>query len=213
MTREPDFDELMEGVESAEERDRLRRVHELLVAAGPPPELSPALAVAPTAPAEEEEEPDTAWLPPRRFGAAILVGAGLLAAAFGVGYIAGDRGDSGAPPAAAPAQPTDVVSLRPADQNNTSGASIRLGEKGADGNLPMTLTVRGLKHLTGGDYYILALTRAGKPVVTCGTFNVSASGTTTVDMVAAYDLKRFDGWAITQWHGATRSEQVLMTET
>jgi hypothetical protein len=212
VRREPDFDELMEGVESAEERDRLRRVHDLLVAAGPPPELSPSL-VAPAAPVEDDEEPDTAWMPPRRLGAVILVGAGLLAAAFGVGYVAGDGG-SGSEPAAVPAQqPAQVVSLRPSDQSNTAGASVRLGRKGADGNLPMTLTVRGLKHLKSGDYYILALMRDGEPVVTCGTFNVASSGTTTVEMVAAYDLKRFDGWAITQWDSSTRNERVVMTET
>ena len=213
MTREPDFDELMEGVESADDRDRLRRVHDLLVAAGPPPELSPTLAGAPAAPPEDDEEPDTAWMPPRRLGAVILVGAGLLAAAFGVGYVAGDGGSSSEPAAVPAEQPTQVVSLRPSDQNNTAGASVRLGRKGADGNWPMTLTVRGLEHLNNGDYYILALMRNGEPVVTCGTFNVSSSGTTTVEMVAAYDLKRFDGWAITQWDTATRNERVVMTET
>jgi hypothetical protein len=201
----------MEGVEDAEERDRLRRVHDLLVAAGPPPELSPALAGAPAAPAEEEE-PDTSWMPPRRFGAAILVGAGLAAAAFGVGYITGSNG-SDDPPAAAPAEPTErVVSLRPSDQNNTAGASIRLDRADAAGNWGMTLTVRGLEHLTGGDYYVLALTRDGEPVVTCGTFNVATDGTTTLEMVAAYDLDRFEGWAITQWDSATRNERIVMTE-
>ena len=83
----PNLDELLEGIEDPRERDRLRRVHDLLVATGPPPELSPALAGAPAAPAAEEEEPDTSWMPPRRLGATLLVGAGLLAAAFGVGYM------------------------------------------------------------------------------------------------------------------------------
>ena len=208
----PNLDELLEGIEDPGERDRLRRMHDLLVATGPPPELSPALAGAPAAPAAEDEKPDTSWMPPRRLGAALLVGAGLLAAGFGVGYIAGDGG-SGEEPAAAPAEPpAQVISLRPSDENDTAGASIALGQKGADGNLPMTLTVRGLKPLTGGDYYVLALTRDGKPTVTCGTFNVAPSGTTTVEMVAAYDLERFDGWAITQWDGATRDERVVMTE-
>ncbi len=207
----PNLDELLEGIEDPRERDRLRRMHDLLVATGPPPELSPALAGAPAAPAAEEEEPDTSWMPPRRLGATLLVGAGLLAAAFGVGYIAGDGGDE--EPAAVPAeQPAQVIALRPSDQNDTAGASIALGRKGPDGNWPMTLTVRGLKPLTGGDYYVLALTRNGKPTVTCGTFNVAPSGTTTVEMVAAYDLDRFDGWAITQWDGATRDERVVMTE-
>ncbi|HEU6444845.1 MAG TPA: hypothetical protein VFL61_07310 [Gaiellaceae bacterium] len=211
MTRPPDFDELMEGVESPEERDRLRRVHDLLVTAGPPPELSPALAGAPAAPVEEDE-PDTSWLPPRRLGAAILVGAGLLGAAFGAGYIAGDRGSDEAPAAAPADQPEQVIALRPPDQNNTAGASISLGQKGADGNWPMDLTVRGLDQLESGDYYTLALTKNGKPVVTCGTFNVAPTGTTTIRMVAAYDLDNFDGWAITRYDQQSHRATVVMTE-
>ena len=41
MSREPDFDALVGADVPGEERDRLRRAHELLVAAGPPPELAP----------------------------------------------------------------------------------------------------------------------------------------------------------------------------
>lgn len=208
----PDLDELLEGIEDPRERDRLRRMHDLLVATGPPPELSPALAGAPAAPAADEEEPDTSWMPPRRLGAALLIGAGLLGAAFGVGYIAGQDGSDSRPAAAPPEQPASVVALRPSDQNNTAGASIRLGRKRADGNLPMVVTVRGLDHLAGGDYYTLALTRKGKPVVTCGTFNVAAAGTTTIRMIAAYDLDNFDGWAITRYDQQSHDDQVVMTE-
>ena len=211
--RPPNLDEMMDCVDDPGERDRLRRVHDLLVAAGPPPELSPALVTSPLAPEPVEEEPDTSWLPPRRLGAALLVGAALLAGAFGIGYLVGDGGSADQPAAVPAEQPARVVDLRPPDQNDTAGASIRVSKKGSDGNWPMALTVRGLKHLTGGDYYVLALTRDGKPVVTCGTFNVASSGSTTVEMVAAYDLDRFDGWAITEWDSATRSERVLMTET
>lgn len=212
MTRPPDFDDIVEGVESEDEREQLRRVHELLAATPPPPELSPILVTAPVAPAEDEE-PDTSWLPPRRLGAAVLVGAALAAAAFGAGYITGEGG-SGDSPSAAPAdEPAQVVSLRPSDQNNTAGASIRLGRRGTDGNWPMVVTVRGLEHLGQGDYYTLALTKKGKPTVTCGTFNVLPDGATTIRMVAAYDLKGFDGWAITRYDNASHSERVVMTET
>lgn len=208
----PNLDDLLEGIEDPRERDRLRRMHDLLVAAGPPPELSPALAGAPAAPVVEDEEPDTSWLPPRRLGAVLLVGAGLLGAAFGVGYIAGEGGSDSRPAAAPPEQTARVIALRPSDQNNTAGASIRLGRKRADGNWPMIVTVRGLDHLARGDYYTLALTRKGKPVVTCGTFNVATTGTTTIRMIAAYDLENFDGWAITEWNAQTRSERVVMSE-
>lgn len=209
----PNLDELLEGIEDPLERDRLRRMHDLLVATGPPPELSPALVGTPDAPVAEDEEPDTSWMPPRRLGAALLVGAGLAAAAFGIGYVAGqDRGADSRPAAAPPEQPTSVIALRPSDQNNTSGASIRLGRKRSNGNWPMIVTVRGLDHLTRGDYYALVLTRKGKPVVTCGTFNVAQEGTTTFRMIAAYELNRFDGWAITEWDAQTRSERVVMSE-
>lgn len=211
MTRTPEFDDFMGGVESPEERDRLRRVHDLLVAAGPPPELSPALAVSPQAPPAEEEEPDTAWLPRRRLWTGLLAGAGAVVAAFGVGYLTGNN--STEPPSATPATPpTRVISLRPSDQNNTAGASIRLGRKGNDGNWPMVVTVRGLDHLTQGDYYTLALTKKGKPIVTCGTFNVSPQGATTIRMIAAYDLKNFDGWAITEYDAQSHADRVVMTE-
>ena len=208
----PNLDELLEGIEDPRERDRLRRMHDVLVATGPPPELSPVLAGAPAAPAAEDEEPDTSWMPPRRLGAVLLVGAGLLGAAFGVGYIAGEGGEDSPPAAAPPEQPARVIALRPSDQNNTAGASIRLGRKRAEGNWPMVVTVRGLDHLARGDYYTLVLTRNGKPVVTCGTFNVAQEGTTTFRMIAAYDLDRFDGWAITEWDAQTRSERVVMSE-
>lgn len=212
MTRSPEFDDLVEGVETEEERDRLRRVHELLVASGPPPELSPALLSSPGAPPAEDEEPDTAWLPPRRLGATLLAGAALAGAAFGAGYIAGNGPDD-SPTAAPAAQPARVISLRPSDQNNTSGASIRLGRRSADGNWPMTLTVRGLDHLSRGNYYSLVLTKKGKPVVTCGTFNVSPKGATTVELIAAYDLEGFDAWAITRYDKSTHADTIVMTET
>src|ERR671936_1903421 len=40
MTRPPDFDELVGPDAEAGERERLRRLHDLLVAAGPPPDLA-----------------------------------------------------------------------------------------------------------------------------------------------------------------------------
>src|SRR5581483_6878461 len=44
----PRFDDLVEQDLPAEERGRLERVHDLLVAAGPPPELSPEFEFGPT---------------------------------------------------------------------------------------------------------------------------------------------------------------------
>ena len=211
MRRTPEFDDLVGGVESADERERLLRVHELLVAAGPPPELSPVLASSPAAPAREEAEDPrgTQWLPRRRLGTSLLVGFAALAAAFGAGYLSAGSSDDAAP-APSTFAATEVVSLRP--DEGSAAASIRLGRKDANGNWPMIVTVRGLQPLRGGDYYTLALARKGKPVVTCGTFNVAGRGATTVRMVAAYDLKGFDGWVITRYDEESHVDRVLLDE-
>jgi hypothetical protein len=197
VRRPPDFDELMEGIEEPKERERLRRMHELLLQAGPPPELSPALASVP-APGERR-----ARRRPRRLGLALAFAAALAAAAFAGGYLVGGSDSDEAEMAV-----RETIML-----TNGKGASgvVNLGFKGADGNWPMVVTVRGLAPLRGGDYYVLALARDGKPVVTCGTFNV-ASGETTVRMTAAYDLERFDGWVITLWDAETRDEKPVLWE-
>ncbi len=48
MTRGPDFDDLVGTDVEQAERERLRRVHDLLLEAGPPPELSPEIELGPT---------------------------------------------------------------------------------------------------------------------------------------------------------------------
>ena len=48
MTPPPEFEELVGADVGQEERARLQRVHELLVLAGPPPELTPELETGPT---------------------------------------------------------------------------------------------------------------------------------------------------------------------
>ena len=81
----PDFDELVGTDLGPEERERLRRAHDLLIAAGPPPELPPALA-DPTGPPKADVIPF--WN--RRRNAVIAVLAAALAAlAFGIGYLTG----------------------------------------------------------------------------------------------------------------------------
>ncbi len=197
MTRPPDFDELFEGIDDPRERERLERVHNLLAEVGPPPELSPVLAsVAPPADAaEESEEADVSWLPPRRLGAVLVLAATLVLAAFAVGYFAGNSGSS--EPSAADIQVEHTVALQ--GNGTTEAGVVSVGKPDANGNTPMLITVRGLKHLPEGGYYRLALTKGGDPIVTCTTFNVAGSETTTIRLVAAYDLDGFDGWQVTRW--------------
>ena len=90
---------------------------------------------------------------------------------------------------------------------------VNAGRRDANGNWPVILTVRGLPSLAGGDYYVLALAKQGKPIVTCGTFNVADRSQRTVRMPAAYNLKSFDGWIVMRWHAKTRHETpVLWTQ-
>src|SRR2546423_10514193 len=75
------FDEFVdtEGL-GPEEEARLRRVHELLVQAGPPPDLPPSLERTPEA--AEAEIVQFPLLPRRRWAVAALVAATLVAIAF-----------------------------------------------------------------------------------------------------------------------------------
>lgn len=191
--RPPDFDELMDGVEDPADRDRLRRVHDLLVQAGPPPELSPALSSVKPPPRER-----------RRWVGALALAATLAVAAFALGYYAGDSGDE-----------SSAMRVRQTVQLTGRGKAsgvLNLGYKDRDGNWPMNLTVQGLRPLRGGDYYRLALTRNGEAKVTCGTFNVGGRKE-TIDLVAAYNLEGFDGWVVTLWNANTHDEKPVLWTT
>jgi hypothetical protein len=174
----PDFDDLVGSDVDPAERERLRRVHDLLVAAGPPPVLPARL-----------ESPRVRALPRRRT-LALLLAAALAAAAFGAGWFVHGN-DSFEVRAAVQMHGTT-------DAPNASGL-IRLGVPDANGNWQMLVTVEGLKPLPKDGYYILLLTKNGKPVATCGTFNVTDTSTTTVRLGASYKLKNFDGWVVQPW--------------
>ena len=199
MTRAPDFDELVGAVDDPAQRARLERVHELLVEAGPPPDLSPELA-AKRPPAEERS--NVFRLPRRRLGLALVLIGATLVAAFAVGYLAGNSGSD----SNEALRVENTVALT----GSRAGGQIDIGARDDDGNLPMLLTVRGLRKLGEGDYYRLALVIKGKPIVTCGTFNVAGKRETAIQMLAAYDLENFDGWVVTLWHGRTRDETPVL---
>lgn len=189
MTRGPDFDELVGYNVPAEERDRLRRAHDLLVEAGPPPELSPEQEAVPW--------PDDALQPlfgRRREHKArrpVLLAAALATAIF-VGFLLGQATTSDNSSVSA----TKTVELHGTPLARNALATLKLGKEDAAGNWPMVLHVTGLPRLEHGGYYALFLTKGGEPLVSCGTINVS--GATSVRLSAAYALERFDknGWVI-----------------
>ena len=198
MSRGPDFHELVGDDLSPAERERLERVHELLVAAGPPPELPQELADPP------RPEGKLVELARRRLRTGLVLAAAIVIAAFAVGYFLGARGE-GTTSGSFTAEKTAVLGKSP-----DRLAVVRIGQLDEDGNRPMDVSVDGLDRLSDGDYYTLFMTRNGKPIVTCGTFNVSDEGVTTVRLSVAYDLERFDGLMLAHYDAKEHENTPLL---
>jgi hypothetical protein len=190
MSRVPDFDELVGADLPQEERDRLRRAHDLIVQAGPPPELGPELEAVPW--------PEEALMPlgltrrSTRKRSPLLLAATVATAGL-LGFVVGQASNS----SSTNIDVQRVVKLRGTDLASDGQATLEIGSKDSHGNWPMVLHVSGLRSLPQGGYYDLYLSRGGKPIALCGTFNVRP-GETVVRMNAAYELKRFDGWIVTR---------------
>jgi hypothetical protein len=182
-----DFDELV-GEVGPEERERLLRTHELLLAAGPPPELSPSLEQPPARPKRSE----IAYFPRRRWAAAAVAAAAVAAVAFGAGYLVGHapgRGELASP---------RIVKMHRTDAAPAGAqASLKLGKRDAAGNWPMEVNVSNLRTLPKGGYYVLYLTRNGQPVAPCGSFLVEGERT-SLRFTEPYELSRFNGWVVTE---------------
>jgi hypothetical protein len=190
MSRTPDFDDLVGSDVPEEERRRLRRTHELLVQAGPPPELSPEMDAVPW--------PDESQRPPRKpMQHRTLLLAAALATAAVLGFVLGQS--SGPSSSSTSIDPVRVVKLAGTNLDRNARGTLELGKADEGGNWPMLLHATGLRQLPEGGYYDLYLTKGGKPVVLCGSFNVRG-GEAIVRFSAAYDLSHFDrdGWVITR---------------
>ena len=184
-SRPPDFHDLVGEDLPAEERERLRGVHDLLVAAGPPAELSPALERPPSIGGSVH------LLPRRRRGAVLLLAAALAAVAFGGGFL------TGAVTHRSTTKSVTVIPMHGTRAAPNALASISLQDRDKAGNWPMRFTVQGLPKLPHGGYYELHLTRHGRIGASCGTFNVH-SGRTTVSLNAPYELEGYNGWIVTR---------------
>jgi len=197
MTGKPDFRDLVGEDLTPEERDRLEQVHELLIAAGPPPELPPALAE----PSAELDEPT--GLPRRRTGAVLALAAALALAAFLGGFIAGrTNGDN--------FNSVRAIPMHGVGAAQAASGTIDLGQLDSQGNWPLQVKVSHLPTPPKNGYYEMFLTRHGKIAATCGTFNVHGS-TATVRLNAPYNLRRFDGWVVTLERPGNNGHQVMLT--
>ena len=204
MTRAPDFDDLVGTDLPDEERARLMRAHRLLVEAGPPPELSPELDSVPW-----PDEPQMPLLKPKQRRPLLLAAA--IATAIGIGFVLGQSTG----PSSSSMQTVRVVKLAGTNLDSNARGTLELGKADADGNWPMVLRARGLQELPEGGYYDLYLTKGGKPVVLCGTFNVKGREI-VIHFSAAYELDHFDedGWVITrQLPGNHKPTEVVLKPT
>ena len=204
MTRTPDFDELVGLEVEQEERDRLQRVHALLVAAGPPAELPPELEAGPTLALTLARNRRAR----RTYRRAMLIAAAicLLALAFLGGYLAANSGGSAS---------VETLSLAGTHAVPGALASLKIEPVDSAGNWPMQLTVTGLPKLPPHSYYEVYLMRNGKPYAPCGTFVVDGRNrATSVSLNAPYRLKRGDTWIVTKKSpGQPEPGAVMLTPT
>jgi hypothetical protein len=180
----PELDDLIGTDIEPGERARLERVHELLVAAGPPPELPQ------TRPVELPQRR-------RRRGAQLAIAAALAVAAFALGAALVDSGRS-----VDFVVPMDATAAAPG-----ASASLTVFELDDAGNWPMELAVAGLAPRTSDRPFQLWLTRKGEPEALCGAFVTGADGSAVVPMNAPYRFDEFDGWVVVE----EGSETALLT--
>jgi hypothetical protein len=181
----PDFDEII-GADDGE-RERLHRVHELLVTAGPPPELTPRLERTPATQSNVFSLPRV----PVKHRATLLFAAAIaILAVFLGGYAVGHVRSTAT-------RPVDTLALRGTSAPNAL-ASLQIFPLEA-GNWPMTLTVQGLPRLPAHAYYDVYLVRNGKPYLSCGEFTVDGgTAPVTVKLNAPYVFERGDTWVVTK---------------
>jgi hypothetical protein len=186
----PDFDDLVGTEATGAERDRLRRAHELLLEAGPPPELTPRLETAPDVAARVTRlRRRTA----KRRTMLLIAAALSIIAVFAAGYATADHRAVNASGKA-----VKTLFLKGTRENPRAQATLDVWHA-RNGNWPMTLSVVGLRKLPPNTYYEVYLVRDGKPWGSCGMFVVSnSSRALTVPLNAPYGLRPGDSWVVTR---------------
>jgi hypothetical protein len=169
----PDFDELVGTDLEPGERERLERVHDLLVAAGPPPEA--------------EHRARVVALPRRRRGALLAIAAAFAVTVLALGGALAQGGDD-----------PFVISMSGTTAAPAASASLHVFELDDAGNWPMKVAVEGLAPPASGRPFELWLTRDGKLEGLCGSFVTNAAGAAVVPMNAPYHFDEYDGWVVVE---------------
>lgn len=186
MKEPPDLRDLVGDDLPEDELARLARVDALLRSVpAPPAEVPQSLTTA----VRRVAAATPLWTR-RRLAGALALAAALSALFFGIGFwTGGEDFDARA-----------TVAMQATDEAQGASALIRLGPRDEGSrNWEAEVVVSGLPRLPEGGYYVLWLAKDGQYAGTCGTFNVSAEGSTTVRMNASYKLADFDEWVITAW--------------
>ena len=189
MTHEPNFDELIGTDSTGAERERLHHAHDLLVQAGPPPELPPSLQKAPNFGVFSLHQRRVV----KRRALILLAAALSVAVVFFAGYAVRGGGSSAKTP-----NPVRALRLKGTSALPKAHATLQVW-KARNGNWPMTLSVVGLPKLANHGYYEVYLVRNGHPWGLCGTFRGAGSSTAlTVTLNAPYSLHKGDSWVVTR---------------
>lgn len=193
------FDELIGAEPAGAERERLRSVHDLLLAAGPPPEISPELAAGPTLAMTLGRVRRMSHGRGRRYF--LVAAAALVALVIGIGVGIPGHGDQYA-------QALRGTSFAP----GATGSVEILSAKGA-AKPQLKLDVAGLPATNTA--YVVYLVRNGHPLAQCGSFTVSnGERELTKDLVSPVPLERSDTWIVTvPRHGDSPGTTVMKTVT
>lgn len=176
------FDELIGEEPDGAERARLRNVHDLLLEAGPPPELTPEVASGPTL-AMTLGRP-RAHSSRRRAYALTAVAAALVALVVGLAVTGNSHHTT------YPAFTLHGTTLAP----NASGSLYFL--KAQSPRPQLKLEVKGLPAVAKP--YVVYLVRNGRPVAPCGSFTVSnPHRELTTVITSPYRLQGSDQWIVT----------------
>jgi anti-sigma-K factor RskA len=199
----PEFRDVVGGNLPPDEEARLRRVHDLLLQAGPPPELPPALEEPPSA----EPRGELVGFPRRRALVGLLLAAALAVAAFGGGYLAGHSSNG---KSFSSRLTLSMHGTRAAPQ---ATAALELGNAERSGNVPIRMVVQGLPTLPKDGYYELWLTRGNREIASCGAFRIRGNRT-EVSLNAPYLIPRGEhpGWIVVA-HRSGRAESVPLLTT
>ncbi len=201
MSDAPDFRDLVGEDLPPEEAQRLERVHEMLVAAGPPPELPPHLQE----PVEPERKRDNvSYLPRRRTGLLLGIAAAIALTAFLGGFISGERHGS-------PFNEVAQVPMHGTTAGSKASALLYVGKRDSAGNWPLKVDVKNLAALPKGEYYEMFISRGANPrAASCGTFR-AAGKTDGLRLNAPFSLRGVTGWVVTLERPGSGKHPIVLT--